>query len=227
MDTENFYSKTHISNKIEFLIKLNKYNMPCVVLVFRRPIMLTDKLVSFCAGNLVHVDMLLIESSCPEKSLTYTSYVGEHFSRSLDAKKQYNEHDNIALKINLSEVEYEKLSVYVNTLADSIIPYNYHDLANIFIPSGIAKYVLSDVESEDPKTLKSLFCSQAVVLALRNSLECKHSVYRALWNVNSRSCSPETLYELVQPITDGVRCAPLQNGIVLDQFSNRQTKKTK
>lgn len=193
--------------------------MPSVVVAFRRPVMMTDRLVSLCAGEYVHSELLVMDEDNPSKCVCYTIFMGERFSMGLLTNRDYNDHDYAALRIHVSEEEREALCNYLNKLVDCAVPYNYSDLANCLLPNTIVKHFLSDVESEDPKRIRSLFCSQAAVLALRNCLSTRHAVFRALWQVNSRSCVPNMLYDLLLPVTEELCCFPLQRGVIMSLHS--------
>eukprot|EP00961_Rhodomonas_salina_P155317 2091758-Rhodomonas_salina.1 len=54
------------------------------------------------------------------------------------------------------------------------------------LPTSVHGCLSDDVSSEDPVHLTALFCSQAVVLALRNGLNEQRDLYEVLAAVNSR-----------------------------------------
>jgi hypothetical protein len=186
--------------------------MPFVACVFRRPVFYTDSLVALCAGPLVHVEIMPIDSREPRASASYTSYVGCPFALSLSTKQTYDNTTCAALVLQLSDVEHEALLVYLQDLCEAQIPYNYRDTALLMLPGGAALFGATDVPSEVPRALQSLFCSQAVVLALRNALDARRPLTRVLAGLNSRTVLPYALFTVLHPYARGACCAALAEG---------------
>lgn len=186
--------------------------MPHVVCVFRRPVQYSDTLVSFCAGPLVHVELLLLDPREPRASASFTSFVGCTFGQSLSGKCAYDDATCVALALEVSEPENEALVAYLQDLCDADIPYNYCDTAMLMLPGGVALFGGTDVPSEAPRALRSLFCSQAAVLALRHALGAERPLARVLARLNSRAVLPYALYHLLLPFARGAGCAALQEG---------------
>ena len=183
-----------------------------VLCVFRKPSRFTDSLIALRAGRLVHVDILPMDPDNVENSLSYTSYVGEHFSMSLSAKHDYDDDTCVALELKVSPEEHECLIAYLNELFERNIPYNYKDLAVMALPCTLQDSLVSDILSESPEDIQSLFCSQAVVLALRNSLAQDRALFRQLRMLNSRTIYPCTLYHVLRPYTKMVSCNGIRRG---------------
>jgi hypothetical protein len=189
--------------------------MPQTVIVFRKPILMTDKLLSYVAGKLVHCDIMPVDSKTAENSMNFTSYVGERFSASITGKRLYNNNDHMALCIEISEEEQDAMVSYLYELCENNIPYNYADLAAEMLPSQLAKFVVDEISSDDPKQITNLFCSQAVVLVLRNSLDEKSELCKRLKHQNCRLTLPYELYTILKPFSTQVCCNALRRGEIV------------
>ena len=170
-------------------------------------------IISMCAGEFVHVDLMPINDNAPEHSVVCTSYIGENFSLSLATKQAYNDKDCVALCIELTEEEHQKLTSYLLALADHNIPYNYQDVLVSALPRSVSRVLVDDVADERPEKISTLFCSQAVVLALRNSLDGSHPLMHTLQQVNSRCTLPDTLFRLLEPGCQRLSCQALRSGV--------------
>jgi hypothetical protein len=185
-----------------------------VVCVFKKAVFLTDSIVAMKAGPLVHVELLVIDSNVPSNSLSYTSYVGCEFGVSISTKQTYNSKDSIALAFDVTPDEHASLISYLHDLCESHIPYNYKDIAIMLLPKTIQRNFVDDVTSETPREIKALFCSQGIVLALRNSLSQASPLCQQLRGLNSRTVHPYALYHMLRPYTYMVNCDLLRNGEV-------------
>ena len=186
-----------------------------VVCVFRRPIFYSDTLVSLRAGPLVHVEIMPIEVDNPHNSISYTSYIGCPFSMSISMKRTYDNTSCVAVALEVSQEEKERLTSYLHDLCEANIPYNYVDTAMMVLPTSVHGCLSDDVSSEDPVHLTALFCSQAVVLALRNGLNEQRDLYEVLAAVNSRVVLPYTLFHLLRPYGRTVCCHALRTGTLV------------
>jgi hypothetical protein len=188
--------------------------MPSVAIVFRKPVFLTDSILALYAGKYVHVDICLIDEREPKHSMTCTSYVGQKFSMSTTDKRNYNDEDYLGLLVETSDTEQDNLTGYLLDLVDNNIPYNYVDIAAMALPMVLSDALIEDVRSEDPAHLTNLFCSQAVVLALRNSLSDEHPLFPLLSKINSRCILPNTLCNILTPSCERISCTSLKDGLV-------------
>jgi hypothetical protein len=182
------------------------------VVVFRRPTRVSDKFLSLFAGELVHCDIIPLDVSDEQNAITFTSYVGETFSMSINTKKSYDNNRNVALAIPYSKEEFGLLTTYLFQLYSNNVPYNYSDILLDTLPCRLREVVVDDVSSEDPAQLSTVYCSQAVVLALRNSLHAERNVLETLRGVNSRVTIPLQLYHLLRPFSHHVDCTALRKG---------------
>lgn len=189
--------------------------MPHLVCVFRRPVFYSDSLVSLRAGPLVHVEMMPLDESNPQNSLSYTSYVGGPFCMTLAAKQTYSDETCVALALPMQDHEMASLERYLEELCVANIPYNYLDTALMLLPASVHECISDDVTSEAPGELRHLFCSQAVVLALRHALDRERHLHGAMCSLNSRVTLPYALFHILRPYGQTVSCNALQRGAIV------------
>eukprot|EP00961_Rhodomonas_salina_P058611 787371-Rhodomonas_salina.3 len=183
-----------------------------VVCIFRRPLFYTDSLISLRAGPLVHVELMPVQD---ENSISYTSYVGYPFCMSLSAKHSYNDETCVAIAVDFSEAEMQNLNSYLHDLCEANIPYNYMDTALMILPTAVHNQITDDLPSEAAKDIHSLFCAQAVILSLSNSLTVDRRLYQTLLRLNSRTTTPYTLFHVLREFGQTVCCNALQRGAVV------------
>lgn len=188
---------------------VDKMHVACV---FRRPVFYSDSLVAMRAGPLVHVELMPLDPSTPENSMSYTSYVGYPFAASLSTKHTFDNATCVALALEVERPEFERLVGYLHDLCERNIPYNYGDTALMMLPLQLVQSLCDDVPSESPEHITTLFCSQAVVLALRHALSEEHPAFRLVRDINSRTVFPYALFQLLRPYTRPVCCNALQRG---------------
>lgn len=185
-----------------------------VALMFRKPIFYTDAWLAAYAGPLLHTEIVPIDPVISSNTLSFTSFMGRTFSLSISTKNTYSNDTCVALKIPVTVEEYGKLVSYLYVLCENKISYNYKDLLLTALPDTFQNVLLDDVDAQNPKTLKSLFCSQAAVLALRQSLAEDHPVRLVLDKYNSRTMLPYHLYRLLQPFCQALDCNALAHGLI-------------
>lgn len=198
---------------------LSKMNTHTIAIIFRRPIFFSDSWLAAYAGPLLHTEILPIQNEDPMKTMSFTSYMGQPFSASFRVKETYNNDKCVALAFDVTEQEYLQIISYAHDLCSHNINYNYSDLLLTALPHTIQNAMIEDIPSEDPAHIKSLFCSQAVILILRNGLQENHPVMQAVGNLNSRTILPYKLYHLLKPYTKSVDCNALSQGLIQDLHS--------
>jgi hypothetical protein len=186
-----------------------------VVCVFRRPVFFSDSLLALRAGPVIHVELLPVDTLNPENTLSYTSYVGHPFGVSISTKRTFDNETCVGLVLEVSPAEHENLVSYLHDLCEANIPYNYQDMAIMALPRTLFEAVIDDIPSEDPRDIRSLFCSQAVLLALRNSLADDNPLLEVLSKVVSRTIFPYTLFHLLRPFAHTIDCRALASGLVV------------
>lgn len=186
-----------------------------VILLFRRPICRTDKLLKYFIGQFTHMEIMMYLDNSPRSSPTFTAYMGENFNSSIMAKTQYSKPDYEAYYLETHSQESDALLDYFIALSEQRIPYNYDDLPLIpFKKILMASGMMDDVPDETPNKIKSLFCSQAFTIALRKCLEFKHypRLIAELKSMNSRLTTPCDIFHVIRPYCRQVDPAKLKWG---------------
>lgn len=191
-------------------------NTHTIAILFRRPVFFSDTWLAVYAGPFLHTEILPIQNEDPSKTMSFTSYMGQAFSASLRVKETYNNDKCVALAFGVTENEYDKIVSYAYDLCEHNINYNYSDLLLTALPHTIQNAMIEDIPSEDPAQIKSLFCSQAVILILKNGLKNDHPVMQVIKNLNSRTILPYKLYTLLTPLAKNIDCNALSQGLVQD-----------
>lgn len=141
-----------------------------------------ERMVTAFTGQFVHVDLVVYGKA-------YTAYVNETFS-----ENEVDRNNSLMSFMELPVTIEEEQAIYdwVKTHVEKKTPYNYNDLCLCVVPLPFMK----DADANDAKTL---FCSQACVLALRSALTENQDLVNALSNVNSRLCTPQAFYKVISP----------------------------
>ena len=188
--------------------------MPYVAIVFRKPVFVSDSIIAMYAGQYVHTDICPIDELNAAHTLVCTCYMGETFSASLCSKSRFNDATHAALVIPTTIEEQDEITSYLYALVEKKVKYNYMDVAAAALPLNVRNTLFSDVESENPDGISSLFCSQAAVLVLRNCLIPEREITKALTGVNSRCILPNMLYNILTPFCMRISCDALREGEV-------------
>ena len=188
-----------------------------VMIIFRKPICKTDKLIKYFIGQYTHMEIMIYLDKSPRSSPTFTAFVGENFNSSIMAKTKYVKPDYEAYYLETEQDETECLLDYLIALSEQRIPYNYEDLPLIPFKKVItASGMMDDVNDESPDKIKRLFCSQAftVAIALRRCLQFKHypRLIAELKSINSRLTTPCDLFHIIRPYCRQVDPAKLKWG---------------
>jgi hypothetical protein len=175
-----------------------------MVLRFLSPVSRYEKMVSMVVGSPIHVDMIFHQPRTSGMRFSYSAFMGEKFSLSMvqDSVACSNLYHNVV--IDLSDDEHTRCISYVNKLLDKT-SYNYND-AMILMPilqhhPNFTHVMLDDVDGKDPGSIPKIYCSQAVVLVLRECLSSGNPLEDILQRINSRIVSPSALLELVSSWT--------------------------
>jgi hypothetical protein len=161
--------------------------MPKLYLVFKKTAQTNmENFVSWCAGPMVHVDIVLGESK-----IMFTSYMFERFSMNKAAGYSALTHETLTLQV--SQQEYNAAQELLLRLVEREIPYNFSDVFHLILPSATQ---VQDVAAESD--IDSLFCSQAATLVLRSALQ-PGQLQSVLCGLNSRTTTPNMLYEALKP----------------------------
>ena len=165
--------------------------MPSVYCVFKhsRDTNL-ETVVGVLSGRYVHVDLVHLGSS-------YTSYMFETFSRN---PVSYPDNAYTCLEVDVTEEESEAVLAYVEDLVERKVAYNYNDIVGVMLP-------FRGLVADSVEPVSRVYCSQAVLRCLRQSLVRNQVLVEALKGVNSRFISPNALFELLRAAD--VPCVPM------------------
>ena len=167
--------------------------MPKLYFVFKKSAQNNmENFVSWCAGPMVHVDLVLGDSR-----VMFTCYMFERFSMNTSVGYSPDTHQTLALCV--SPEEYSAVEHLMLDFFNRSIPYNYTDVFHLILPSMTT---VQDVDSA--ADVDCLFCSQAVTLALRMCLDCKHPLHAPLCALNSRCTTPTMLFDVLKSHCEAV-----------------------
>lgn len=171
---------------------------------------MSDYLISkITGGKWDHVDTLFVpartSTMVAEHQLVprrqtmrqlFSTFVREYYRGYVPmAWETRREGEHLLMLLPVTERQYDRAREYVSELCRRETPYNYLDLTLCAMPSKVASFVGPDTKPYPVP--RKVFCSQAAVLMLRQALHDNTDVYDALSSVNSRSCSPMELYNLL------------------------------
>ncbi len=162
--------------------------MPNLFLIFKKtPENNVENFVSWCAGPMVHCDIVP-----GDHRVMFTSYMFERFSMNKPEGYSLGTHECISLHV--SQEEHDDAQQMLISFVERGIPYNYSDVFKLIMPMG------GDPEDvKNNEDVKSLFCSQAVVLVLKMTLHQDHGAYDTVCKLNSRVTTPSMLYDALKP----------------------------
>ena len=152
----------------------------------------------------VHVDMVLDKQKTTNRKFYYTMYMGEKFTMNMIPKYSLDDKLFENWAFSVTDGEFEKMTTYISKLVDRVT-YNYVDtmmLMPMMPHTGMfVDTMVPDVDGTQPENLHKLFCSQAMVLILRESLDedgPNQNLLLKLRSLNSRLTSPSDLYHLLR-----------------------------
>jgi hypothetical protein len=151
--------------------------------------------VGYLTGDFVHVDVSFCVHGNPVDSsytngVVYTAYMGHTFSAYKNVKYPADKYDVYYMEVNFDE--WHKGLEYSNQLCASNIPYNYIDLPLCLSLKNLRKKE-TDLPDINVHSIRSLYCSQAVLLILRVMFPTNSDLFQ----YNSRACSPLSLHSIV------------------------------
>ena len=178
-----------------------KDKLTAVIIVYRRPIRWTDRVLRWVCGDFTHCELYI-----PRLGGTFATTVdcGMDFNTGLknnyrDAKqcKNYAWH-----LVTLTQLEYERLWVWNMTQVSSHCKYNYSDM--FFQVTPYFKSYVHDLDNDHYDHPTRLFCSQSIVLALRAAFDGIDSdpMAKAFANsMNSRITTPGDVHDSLTKFT--------------------------
>jgi hypothetical protein len=180
--------------------------MPVCVLVFRRAFCTTDHVLQrlLHVGEFVHCEFYLpnvINQQFPE-GVSVSNFSCHAMNLYPSLVDEYYAHPMLytAVSVQLDEEEYALLLNYLFTLAQRQTPYNYRDLMWQLVPTRVANAFATGSTVVDSKNVNSLYCAQAMLLALRHCLK-KGQLIQALSGHIDRTVLPQQLFESVRGVS--------------------------
>ena len=172
------------------------------------------KIVQALTGTHVHTEIVVTATS-PEPPYiartAYAAYMYEDFCSISENNFRYSDTTHDFLQVYVSADEIERIKKTCDSRVRVKTPYNLKDMVLSIIP-------LRNPTEKDIFSVKTLYCSQSIVLILRSCLEPTHPVLHALKPFNSRTICPEQLFTALKPV-----CQPAQAENVLKRKSVQKT----
>lgn len=182
-----------------------------------------EKLCRAIVGNPVHMDVVLVKPHSHSGRFCFSAYVSQTFEMCLMDQSHIMDPAVINQSLDVTEAEYQRCMDYMLQLVDRKTKYDYAD-ALVLMPmapkgrSSAPKFasfmspLLQDVDGDQMP--RSVFCSQSVVLMLRECLNPQgiHGVLvERLKQLNSRLVSPKMVFDILQehPFTEVISNAQL------------------
>lgn len=179
-----------------------------ITMVFRGPRTSTDRIIEFCTGDRVHVDIgvfMNTRSDFQENYKVFSAYVKSSLSKTDIHENHYSVCNNAdkAYAIKTTKEAATEVDKFLNTLYDRKLPYNHSDLLLVALPEVLTK-TLPDV---DLHNVESAFCSQLTILALRVMVQYEKrtdTLSTVLRSINSRTVSPTRVLRLLLPFMGSI-----------------------
>ena len=159
------------------------------------------QIIQALTGTHVHTEIVVTATSpeAPFISRTaYSAYMNEDFSSTPEPQFSYTDNTHDFLQVYVSADEIDKIKKTCESRVQVKTPYNLKDMVLSIIP-------MRNPTEKDIFHVKTLYCSQAVVLILRSCLEPTHPVLNTLKPFNSRTINPEQLYNALVPVCQPAR----------------------
>jgi hypothetical protein len=151
----------------------------------------------------VHVNIIMHSTGIPPSQPTvyFTAYMGQCMKLHICDADFWNNPNQIFVGMNISETEYISMSKTLVTLADQNIRYNYSDLLLTQFPNSEAIDMFVDVDCDHLSSIKSIYCSQLMVVVLKLGLDptTHPELLKEISSCNSRSISPPLLATILRP----------------------------
>lgn len=146
-------------------------------------------LVQTLSGPYVHSEMI-VHSATAKRA--YSAYMNTAFTRTPERDFAFSDTTHDFLHVETSADESRRIWDTCEVCVITKVPYNLSDMVLSIVPMRAPK----ERTIFDSQTL---FCSQAIVLILRASLEKDHPLQEHLAEINSRVVTPTQLYNALLP----------------------------
>jgi hypothetical protein len=172
-----------------------------VFIVYRRPMDYADQVIQALGGGETYCEFTHCELYLPDEGVTFTIFKGGTMEKSAMLPMLYTRRpDRFSWHmLALNHDEYLGLLDWNNTQLARHCPYNFRDLVWQVVPRGISNSFVHDLEITTSRSPSRIYCSQAIILALRDSsqAECARQILRDfVCSINSRLATPSDLARL-------------------------------
>jgi hypothetical protein len=142
-----------------------------LIIVYRRPMDAADQVIQALGGGEKHCEFTHCELYLPDDGETITIFKGGNMEKSSMLPILYDRRpDRFAWHlIPLNHEEYMRMIQWNTEQVLRHCPYNFRDIALQAIPSGIRNSFVHDLELTTSRSPNRIFCSQAIILALRDA----------------------------------------------------------
>ena len=158
------------------------------------------QMVARLSGPYVHTE-LVVTSTHEEapfiRRKSYSAYTDYVFFGSDEKSFRFADETHDILQVKASANEIQDILLACETHVELKTPYNFKDMVLSIIPGRNPK-------DRDIYKVKTLFCSQAMVLILRQCLDADHPVRKVIEPVNSRVITPTQLFGILKPVCETV-----------------------
>jgi hypothetical protein len=181
-----------------------------IIVVYRRPWDAIEYIIQAFGGGSVPCEFTHCEIYLPDRGETFTIFAGGSMIRNSVLPKLYASRPGRFAwhLIPLNFEEYTRLVHWSTQQVAHHCPYNYRDLAWQIAPQTIRNSYVKDLPVSVAHTPRCVFCSQAIVLALReasNGVGARRILHDFIFAANSRLVTPSDLSRiLIQYLGVGV-----------------------
>jgi hypothetical protein len=165
-----------------------------IIIVYRKPTGSLDKCVQFIGGTGVYTHC---ELYCPDMvhngtpGWVFTNFSCHVMELTQESIWEYRNDPELfdSHEILIREDQHKELLRWNMDLVSRQCPYNYSDLLLHLLPRYMARALAPD-DKDMLETPTKLYCAQAVILALRQSLGPQHRINQLLDDINIHICKP-------------------------------------
>lgn len=152
-------------------------------------------------GDPVHMDIVLVQPGDATACFCFSAYMQERFDMNFMDDGLLLDESMKNHRIYITEREWQSCSNFLHRLVKERARYDYVD-ALFFMPaSGSSAWLRRKVaDVQDAASISRVFCSQSVVLMLRECLDSQgihKDLLERLQSVNSRLASPRQVHNLL------------------------------
>jgi hypothetical protein len=189
-----------------------------IFIVYRRPMFFTDKVLQLAgAGDFIHCELFI-----PEKLATFGIFLGGKMQMRSDLCGLYVEKPELFSwhRLDLDNLEFESFMNYNIDLVNKC-KYNTSDLLFQLLPKSFLRVMVEDLDHNEERHPQKLFCSQAILLTLRNCVRegtRNAAMLSVVKNANSRLVTPTDLSHLLYPLLGSPQNSPVLTQGILGQL---------